>query len=236
MKSRAFFSLVLCAVAGVALAQQYRWTDSQGRVQITDTPPPKGAKDVRKLGGAAGAPAAAPAAKPEAPLPFELARLQKDFPVSLYTAPGCKEPCDLARNLLNKRGIPFKEVQVWNEETLAQLKSVANTENVPVLQVGRSTQNNYDPARYDVLLDSAGYPAAGVYPARSQQAPAAPEGFEAPPVAEAEKPAETAGKAGPYDTSGLKGPAPKQGPYDSSTLKGTPPKPGPYGLPGDSKK
>ena len=229
MISRVFFCLLLAAAAGLAQAQQYRWIDDKGRVQITDTPPPRGAKDVRKIAG--------PAAKPEAaaPMPFELARLQKDFPVSLYTAPGCKDPCEQARSHLNKRGIPFKEVQVWNPETLEQLKALASTENVPVLAVGRSVQSTFDPVRYDALLDSAGYPAAGVFPARSQQAPAAPEGFEPLPVAEPEKPVESAQKAGPYDTSGLKGPAPKPGPYDPSVLKGQAPKPGPYGLPGDKK-
>lgn len=230
---RAFFPtffLGLLLATGFAHGQQYRWIDKDGRVQFTDAPPPPWAKDVRKSNIATTQPEVAP-------VPFELARLQKDFPVTLYTAPGCKEPCTLARDLLNKRSVPFKEVQVWNAETLEQLKKVAATENVPVLVVGRSTQNNFDPARYDSLLDSAGYPAAGAFPPRSQAAPALPDGFEPPPAAEptGPSPSPTAQKPGPYDASGLTGPPPKPGQYDPSGLVGPPPKPGQYGLPVERK-
>jgi glutaredoxin len=220
--------IVAAAVSGEALPQQYRWIDEKGRPQFGDVAPP-GAKQVRKMESAT--------AKPEpAALPFELAELQKNFPVTLYTAPICKAPCDMARGALNKRGVPFTEVQVWNAETLEQLKKASGSDNVPVLVVGRSVQSGFDQNRYDGLLDSAGYPAAGVFPARAQAAPAAPEGYEPPPVAEPVAPASaTAQKAGPYDTSGLVGPPPKPPLYDSSGLVGPPPKPGQYGLPGESK-
>ncbi len=226
---RGFFLLLLLAAATLAQAQQYRWVDAKGRVQFGDVPPP-GAKDVRKSNLAT--------AKPEpAPLPFELAELQKNFPVTLYTAPNCKEPCELARGALNKRGVPFNEIQVWNVETLEQLKKAAgDSDNVPVVVVGRSAQSGFDQGRFDALLDSAGYPAAGTLPARSQAAPAVPEGFEPPPVAEPVVPAAgSAQKAGPYDASGLTGPAPKPGQYDPSGLTGPTPKPGQYGIPGKSK-
>jgi glutaredoxin len=218
------------AVCAPALAQHYRWIDEKGRVQFGDVAPP-GAKQVRKT-------TAADTAKPDAAaaLPFELGQLQKNFPVTLYTAPICKAPCELARGALNKRGIPFNEIQVWNVETLEQLKKAAGSDNVPALVVGRSAQSGFDQGRYDALLDSAGYPAAGAYPARSQGAPATPEGYEPPPVAESVAPAAgPAQKPGPYDSSGLTGPAPKPGPYDPSGLTGPPPKQGQYGIPGESK-
>jgi glutaredoxin len=221
------FLLVLIAFAGVAQAQQYRWTDEKGRRQFGDTPPP-GAKDVRKSEVVTAKPA------PEA-LPFELTELQKNFPVTVYTAPICKEPCQLARDLLNKRGVPFNEIQVWTPETLEQLKNAANTENVPALVVGRSALSGFDSSQYNALLDSAGYPAAGQYPARSQAAPAAPEGFKPPPVAEPVAPSAPEAKPGPYDPSGLTGPAPRLGPYDTGGLPATPQKPGPYGTPADGK-
>jgi len=230
---RAFFqafSLALLLAAGFAHAQQYRWIDKDGSVQFTDAPPPAWAKDVRRTNVSTARPA-------PAPLPFELTELQKNFPVTLYTAPVCVEPCALARGALNKRGIPFNEIQVWNEETLEQLKKLAGSDNVPTLVVGRSVQMGYDLSRFDGLLDSAGYPAAGAFPARSQAAPPAPEGWLPPPVAEPVKPAEaTAGrKPGPYDPSGLKGPPPKPGQYDPSGLTGPAPKPGKYGIPAESK-
>ena len=226
---RAFLLVLLAAAAGLAQAQQYRWVDESGKTQFGDTPPP-GAKQVSKMS------IEAPAKPAAAPLPFELAELQKNFPVTLYTAPICKGPCELARGALNKRGVPFSEVQVWNPETLEQLKKASASDNVPALVVGRSAQSGFDQVRYDALLDSAGYPPAGAFPARAQAAPALPEGYEPPPVAEPVAPASaTAQKAGPYDTSGLVGPPPKAPLYDSSTLVGPPPKPGQYGLPGESK-
>ena len=162
MKSRALALVLLGATVtcGIAHAQQFRWIDQNGKAQFGDTPPP-GAKDVRKFSATAAKPAAA--TEP----PFELAELQKNFPVTLYTAPICKAPCELARGALNKRGVPFGEVQVWNVETLEQLKKASGSDNVPALVVGRSAQSGFDQVRYDALLDSAGYPPAGAYPARA---------------------------------------------------------------------
>jgi glutaredoxin len=218
------FSAVLLLATATAHAQQYRWTDDRGRVHLTDTPPPPSAKDVRRIESRA--------AQPEGPqLPFELARLQKDFPVTLYTAPNCKDLCENARAALNKRSVPFSEEQVWNEETAQKLKGVSGSDQLPVLIVGRSVLVGFEQEQFDTLLNSAGYPAAGVYPARNQAPPPPPEGL-AKPVAPKPAPAP---KAGPYDTSGLTGPVPKPGPYDPSGLQGPAPKPGPYGVPAESK-
>ncbi len=201
------------AISATASAQQYRWVDEKGRVQYSDTAPPPSAKEVRKRGYGS-----APV-KTESQVPFELQRALADFPVTLYTAPICKQPCTLARDALNKRGVPFKEVQVWNVETLQQLKAVAPSDNVPALIVGRSVQTGFDPNRYESLLDLAGYPKPGVLPEGKQAAPALPVGYEPPPVAEPVAPAPEAPtkKAGRYDPSGL--PSNRSG------------KPGPYGVP-----
>ena len=96
--------MVLLAAATLAQAQTYRSTDDKGRVQFGDTPP-KGAKP------AAGAPreAAAEAEPAQQQTPYEVQRAQKDFPVTVFSAPICKEPCDQARAALNKRGVPFTD-------------------------------------------------------------------------------------------------------------------------------
>jgi|CXWL01.1.fsa_nt_gi glutaredoxin len=232
---RANLALVLiCAAAftGMAHAQQYRWVDAKGVTQFGDVPPP-GARNIQKIAIAAG--------KPEpAPLPFELSRLQKDFPVTLYTSPGCKDGCERARALLNKRGVPFKEVLVWQEEANEELKRISGGTEVPTMVVGRAVEKGFEPTAFDAALDSAGYPKAGALPPRAQKAPETPEGF-IPPEGSAAKPVTQAGKAeaprkaGPYDPSGLTGPAPKPGQYDPSGLTGPPPKPGQYGVPGEAK-
>jgi glutaredoxin len=213
----------LCG-AGPSQAQPYRWVDEKGRVQFTDTPPPAGAKNVRKD----NAPVPAARASSEA-VPFDVARVQKDFPVTLYTSPPCKEACSEARSALNRRGVPFTEVQVWDVATLEKLRAVSGgADEVPVLTVGRSVQKGFDPMGLESLLDSAGYPKAGAVPARSQAAPSIPDGYVDP--ATREKPA-----AQPVPAPAPAAAAPKAGRYDPSGLQGNPPKTGRYGIPGESK-
>jgi len=231
---RAFLLVLIAAtVSGVAQAQQYRWVDKDGKTQFSDSPPPPGAKDVRKTNITTGK--AAPAQQP-----FELVRLQKDLPVTLYTSPSCKEGCELARGALNKRGVPFKEVQVFDPDTNEELKRVSGALDVPTLVVGRSVQRGFEQGAFDALLDSAGYPKTGVLPALTQAAPGAPEGYvpaggrDALPATDPAKSAAQR-KPGPYDASGLTGPAPRPGQYDPSGLTGPPPKAGRYGLPAETK-
>ncbi|HZO04095.1 MAG TPA: glutaredoxin family protein [Burkholderiales bacterium] len=199
MLTRFVLALALAALAGIAAAQQmYRWTDENGRTHITDTPPPPGAKNVRKV----KPPATDKPAKPDAQLPFVLARAMKEYPVSLYTSPNCTEPCAAARELLNKRGVPFNEVQVWEEEGNAELKKLSGNTQVPTIKVGASVQSGYDPAMYAALLDTAGYPREGVLPAGMQVAPGRPDGYVPPderelPKAEPVKP-EPPTASGPY--------------------------------------
>jgi glutaredoxin len=180
MISRAFLALLLAAPA-LALAQQYRWIDESGRVQYGDAPPP-GAKNVQKkdLRGAAGG----------APAPYALERAMKNAPVTLYSHPDCKSPCQLARDVLNKRGVPFKETVVMDEKLLAELKSVSGGEQVPVLVVGRVVETTISAEAYNGALDTAGYPAAGVLPTRSQAAPEPPQATPEPPKAAPEPAAE----------------------------------------------
>lgn len=203
MPMRLLLALAIASIGNLAAAQElYRWTDEKGRTQITDIAPPPGAKDVRKIKPAANTAAPSTAGKPGAQLPFVLVRAMKDYPITLYTSPNCTEPCNAARDLLNKRGVPFSEVQVWEEESNAELKRVSGNNQVPTLKVGSTVQSGYEPSSYGALLDSAGYPAEGVLPAGTQTAPGSPEGYVAPdtrdlPKAEPVKP-EPPAASGPY--------------------------------------
>jgi glutaredoxin len=168
--------------AGAAQAQVlYRWTDPQGGVHITDTPPPANARNVRKLGAAAAGGPPGPSVQE----PYELVLAQKEFPVTLYTAPQCGEPCAHARAALNRRGVPFSEVLVADAATREELRRVADgAEEVPVLFVGRSVQKGFQQEAFDALLDAARYPKTGMLPPRVQAQPkpqpASPEPEEAP--------------------------------------------------------
>jgi glutaredoxin len=188
--------LALILLTSAANAQLYRWTDEKGGVHVTDTPPPANARSVvQKKSSAEGGNTAEQR-------PYELTLAMKDFPVVLYTAPNCKQPCARARDALNKRSVPFKEVQVWNDATTEELKGLSGANEVPTLLVGRSVNRGFEQGAYDALLDSARYPKAGTLPPRAQAAPPRPEGYVGPgetAKAESAKPVEEEAKAtGPY--------------------------------------
>jgi glutaredoxin len=200
MKRAPFGAALLLAgailVAAASAQQLYRWTDDKGRVHITDTPPPPSAKDVQKK-KAAAAPSIGKTEQPS----FELALAMKEYPVVLYTAPMCKEPCASARDALNRRAVPFREVQVWDVASNELLKRISGNNQVPTLVVGASVQQGYEQGAYDALLDSARYPKAGTLPPRAQAAPPVPDGYS-PPDAEPLKAeplkSEPAKPSGPY--------------------------------------
>ncbi len=186
---RSVIFAVLLGAACAASAQLYRWTDDQGRVHVTDTPPPPSARDVRKR-----AVDTAPAAASVTDQPYAVQLAAKNYPVTLFTAPDCA-PCGAARTLLNQRGVPFREVSVAGEKESAQLRDAVGSLSVPSLVVGTSTQKGFEQGAYHSMLDVAGYPRTGLVPARSQAEPKpAPA---KPAAAEEAQPAEESA-AGPY--------------------------------------
>jgi glutaredoxin len=152
----------LLLLAGTASAQPYRWVDEEGRVQYSDTPPPPGARSVQKkqfqsnvVGGQGS---------------YDLEKAMRESPVTLYSHPDCKD-CQIARDTLNQRGIPFKEVVVDDQPKLDELKRVSGGINVPVLVVGGQVETVISAQAYNRALDFAGYPPVGVARPRNQEEP-----------------------------------------------------------------
>ena len=176
MRTTVLFIGVMLA-ASAAWAQQYRWVDENGRVHYTDTPPPPSAKNAQKKnlkGSELG--------QQES---YEMMEATRKAPVTLYTFTECQAPCQMARDVLNKRGVPFREKQVSNQQMLDELQKVSGGTNVPVLVVGAQVEKTASPAAFNQALDVAGYPRAGVAKPRNQQAPPKPE--PTPPAAAPEK-------------------------------------------------
>jgi glutaredoxin len=177
---------VLFFFVAAAHAQAYRWIDEKGRVQYSDTPPPAGAKGVQKkrlqdnsVGGQGS---------------YGLDKAMRESPVTLYSHPDCKQQCQIARDTLNKRGVPFREVVVETQETQDELRRVSGRINVPVLVVGAEVETAISAPAYERALDLAGYPRAGVARERNQ---VAPPSIDDKPVEPAQPAAETP-KRGPY--------------------------------------
>lgn len=188
---RSVILAVLLGATFAASAQMYRWTDENGRVNLTDTPPPPSAKNVQKKSFSGGGTASAETAGQ----PYALQLAAKSFPVTLYTAKDC-EPCGEARRLLNSRGVPFREVLVVDEPQQQELRKVAGALAVPSVTVGSNLQKGFEESAYHSLLDIAGYPKAGILAARNQAEPKPvppPDAAQARPAEEAEPAA-----SGPY--------------------------------------
>jgi glutaredoxin len=162
---------MLLAALGSAQADTFRWVDKSGVVHYGDVPAEEAAQVEQKKFHVA----------PEvgdASLSYETRVVQQNFPVTLYVASNCKEPCQQGRDLLNKRGIPFTEKNLVTQEDIDafKLKSGGST-TVPTLNVGKTWLNNFEAGQWSSELDAAGYPKI------------APYRPPAPPTATPDKPA-----------------------------------------------
>ena len=165
---------LLCSAA--AHAQLYKWTGPDGKVTYSDTPPPAAARQVETKPVTGGSTVGAG-------LPFELAQVMKNHPVTLYTTRDCV-PCDDGRKLLAQRGIPFNEKTVNTNDDILQFRQVAGDSQLPVLTVGRSKERGFDASAWHTALTSAGYPETSRLPRTYQNPPAQAAAPKSEPVAE----------------------------------------------------
>jgi len=168
--------ITLAVLCSAVHAQMYRWVDKDGRVHYTQTPPPADAKGVQKMSGA-GSASTGPAASTDLPYATQVAA--KNSPVTLYTTPDCGAPCDQARALLVRRGVPFREISVQDQKAIDEVTNLAGNPQVPLLIVGAQKQAGFLEEAYDSLLTAAGYPASGprlpVEALRKMNTPPAPQ-------------------------------------------------------------
>lgn len=74
--------------------------------------------------------------------------------VTVYTRPGCPF-CTMLRSGLQKEGLPFHEVDIWQDPAAAEaVRSIASgNETVPTVAIGEWTAVN--PAVSDVIAAAA---------------------------------------------------------------------------------
>jgi glutaredoxin len=151
---RIFIATLFCLVPLLAGAQQqlFRYVDKDGHVVYTDTAPPSDAKSVqqKKLGGNF---------IETSELPYALQLAQQRNPVTLYSGP-CGDPCNQARALLNKRGVPYRDVDPSQPAAQEKLKQIAGGDlAVPVLVIGSANLlRGFEEGQWQAALDLAGYP------------------------------------------------------------------------------
>lgn len=154
MKAPLALCLLMLATA-VSAQSMYRWVDKDGKVHYTDRPPAKAeaAQVEKKSSVMLGVDQTAT---------YTLRKAMADYPVTLYTDKDC-DPCKEARTLLNKRGVPFTEKNVYNNDALqAELRTLVASDKmvVPVMQVGTKILKGFLASDWNKLLDASGYPKA----------------------------------------------------------------------------
>ena len=162
---RLFLLLILASLVPVYAAKLYKWVDQDGSVTYRDRVPTEEIdegdyqieeKDIRTGSGA------------EYGLGATMRRFK--FPVTLYSANTCAS-CDLARDYLKKRGIPFKEKNVQSSQGLAdELTRISGELRVPVITVGDKVIKGFAQRWLDSELGQAGYLKSGKIKAGAQTA------------------------------------------------------------------
>ncbi|MCS0589760.1 DUF4124 domain-containing protein [Massilia norwichensis] len=189
-----------------AFSQMYKWTDAQGTVHYTDTPPPATkASQIRTP---------APGAPSGQALPYELARAVKASPVTLYTTTQAAcAGCDQGRALLRARGIPYTEKTVDSDDDKEQLRQLTGKLELPLLVVGSRKVAGFQDAAWQATLNAAAYPRSAQLPRGYQYAApesAAPAGASVPtPPARARSTPPANDAAAQAAEQQLRAPAPK---------------------------
>lgn len=141
-------ALVLPNLAG---AEVYRWVDKNGKVNYSDVPPPDMESQTRKM---------IDNRIEVDKLPYELRKAVEQSPLTLYTAPQCKEVCEAARKYLQGRKLPFTEKSVQTAEELQALSKLTGKKEpvAPTLQIGSKTLEGFEESAWASTLNIAGYP------------------------------------------------------------------------------
>ncbi len=178
------FAVLITFIAAAAVGQTlYRWVDKDGKVHYTDMPPPDDAKNVQEKKLTANLTQGG-----TEEMPYATRVAVERFPVILYAA-DCKQPCELARAFLAKRGIPYTEKNPsLDGDAAAALKGMVGGLYIPTLVVGANPIKGFDEALWNTTLDGAGYPANNPFLRQAppvKKAPAPTDGNGAPAAAPA---------------------------------------------------
>lgn len=133
--------LFACLLASPVHAGVYKWTDAQGRIQYSDTPPPAAKTTQLKLQTYTG-----PAQVSQA--------IGADSGVTIYTTEWCGV-CKRAKTFFKQNGVPFREWDVEKTEYGAAKFKQFGGSGVPLITVGSEKMMGFDGNRFMDLWNSA---------------------------------------------------------------------------------
>ncbi len=189
-------AFAVAALAGVVASLPldahalYKVVHPDGRVTFTDRAPTDTTSRVTSVTPGQGS------GPSEVAVPYELRQVMQRFPVTLYVTDKC-DPCNMGRDLLTKRGVPFQERLVSSAEDKAAMEQQVGVSSLPVMKVGAQTVPGFQASGWHSTLDAAGYPASSKLPVNykgsevTTVATRAPKKEAAKPPAPVARPAET---------------------------------------------
>jgi glutaredoxin len=176
----AALALLLAGVAAGAMAQTYKVIGPDGKVTYTDTPPTASAIKAPSQTTSGGD-------STDNGIPYATRQAMAKYPVTLYSAKDC-QGCDMARQMLRQRGVPFTEYSVTTNADIAALQARFGSTAAPVVQIGGQSMKGYASSDLTNYLDAAGYPAQARLTGYSwpPATPLAPRGAAVPATAAAD--------------------------------------------------
>lgn len=163
----ALAAMLLLATSALWAQNVYRSVDPSGRITYSDQPPVAAAAPERKSAAVTSG-----SDDVNAALPYLLRQATAAFPVTLYTGPSCGEPCNTARTLLVRRGVPFSEMTVSTQQDVDALQRLSGQASLPFLTIGGQHLRGFSDSDWNQYLSAAGYPASSQLPANYRNAPA----------------------------------------------------------------
>ncbi len=139
--------------------KMYKWVDEDGNVTYQDQPPPDDSGQVQAFDES---PVESTGGAQDAALP--------DVDLTLYSIEAC-DACDLVRNLLSERGLPFTEKDAESDVAVQEeLREVSGALSVPALAIGDEVLTGFNRELILRVLEDYGFPASA--DARAQSEPA----------------------------------------------------------------
>jgi glutaredoxin len=150
----------------------YKIVGADGKITYTDRPVPlsENSNTVQNMGRSG---TLTRDERRNTELPYELRQTAERYPVTLYTTEQCS-PCNIARQLLRQRGIPYTEKTVNTVQDSAALHTNTGARDLPALTVGSQVLAGLQTSEWHSYLDTAGYPKESQLPARFSNGSAAP--------------------------------------------------------------
>ena len=150
MPPSGFLLIALLALLLAAGADIYRWTDAQGKVHYSDSPPPEAkAKQLKIRINSIDGPAVVSTVKGA---PADEGRDK----VRICTAVWCGY-CKKAKAYLAKRRVPFEELDVETSDRGRNEFAQLGGRGVPLILVGSQRMDGFDAGGLEAMLAAAGY-------------------------------------------------------------------------------